>query len=149
MTIAGIHQPPIPCLLAALLFFNGPFAFAESSIWYRDDDPLKTEAITPPHIPSGYLDDQGSPCAQPETSQLLTLAEVANTALCNNPQTREAWASARAQAAFVGIAKSAYLPIVTDNISADLNWNSPELASRTTPDTRAGKRLAAAYLLYA
>ena len=138
----------MPYLLAALLFFNVSFAFAESSIWYRDDDPLQTEAITPPHIPTGYLDDRTSPCAQTESSQPLTLAEVANAALCNNPQTREAWASARVQAAIVGIAKSAYLPVVSDNISADLNWNEPESVSRNNPYTSLGNSIVASYLLY-
>lgn len=148
MPITGFSQSSMPYLLAALLFFNASFAFAESSIWYRDDDPLQTEAITPPQIPAGYLGDQASPCAPTETSQPLTLAEVANTALCNNPQTREAWASARVQAAQVGIAKSAYLPIVTDNISADLNWNEPESVSRNNPYTSLGNSIVASYLLY-
>lgn len=137
----------MPYLLAALLLLPA-LALAETSIWYRDDDPLKTEALTPPRIPSGYLDEQRSPCAQTDASQPLTLAEVTNAALCNNPQTREAWASARVQAAVVGIAKSAYLPVVTDNISADLNWNDPEPTNRNNPYTGLSNSIVASYLLY-
>lgn len=137
----------MPHLLAALLLLPS-LAFAQSSIWYSDGDPLNTEAITPPQIPSGYLDDQRSPCVPLDVSQPLTLAEVANTALCNNPQTREAWASARVQAAVVGIAKSAYLPTISDTISADLNWNNPESANRNNPYSGLSNSIAASYLLY-
>lgn len=138
----------MPYLLAALLFLTAQIACADSSIWYRDDDPLKTEALTPPQIPSAYLDDRLAPCAPPQLAQPLTLAEVANTALCNNPQTREAWANARVEAAQVGIAKSAYLPSVTDSISADLNWNRPENASRNNPYNTLSNNIVASYLLY-
>ena len=132
-------------LLAALLMLPS-VALADTSIWYRDDDPLKTEAESPPQIPAGYLDAQ-SPCAPVDASQPLTLAEVANASLCNNPQTREVWANARVLAAGVGIARSAYLPSVSDNISADLNWNRPE-SSRNNPYTGLGNSIAASYLLY-
>ena len=40
----------------------------------------------------------------------LTLDQVVDRALCNNPQTREAWANARAQAAALGVSRSALLP---------------------------------------
>ncbi len=40
----------------------------------------------------------------------LTLPDVVERALCNNPQTREAWANARAQAAQVGVGESAFAP---------------------------------------
>lgn len=137
----------MPYLLAALLLLP-TVAFAETSIWYSDGDPLDTGAETPPQIPAGYLDAQQTACAQVDSTQPLTLAEVANAALCNNPQTREAWASARAQAAIVGIAKSAYLPTVSDTVSADLNWNNPELASRNNPYSGLSNSIVASYLLY-
>jgi len=136
----------MPYLLAALLLLPS-VAFADTSIWYRDDDPLKTEAETPPQIPAGYLDGQ-SPCASQDAAQPLTLAEVANASLCNNPQTREVWANARVLAASVGIARSAYLPAVSDNISADLNWNRPESSSRNNPYIGLSNSIAASYLLY-
>jgi outer membrane protein TolC len=41
---------------------------------------------------------------------LLTLAELTDLALLNNPSTREAWEAAHAQAAAVGIANAGYFP---------------------------------------
>ncbi|HEU4708237.1 MAG TPA: TolC family protein [Methylophilaceae bacterium] len=138
----------MPYLLAVLLLLAAQVACAGNSIWYRDDDPLKTESLTPPQVPQAYVDDHAAPCAPPQLTQPLTLADVANTALCNNPQTRETWANARIEAAQVGIAKSAYLPQVSDTVSADLNWNSPELASRSNPYNTLGNNIVASYLLY-
>ncbi len=40
----------------------------------------------------------------------MSVADVIERALCHNPQTHEAWAQARAQAAQVGVAQAAYLP---------------------------------------
>src|SRR5690606_4813126 len=100
-------QQIAPLLL--LLVTSG--AQAESSIWYRSNDPLAVETLAPPMIPQDYLDPaRGFECAAPDYGSALTLADVVNSALCNNPQTREAWASARQQAAQLGIARSAYLP---------------------------------------
>lgn len=54
------------------------------------------------------------PCGEEAAAAVpLTLAGVVEQALCNNPQTREAWANARAQAAQVGVSESAYLPSVS------------------------------------
>ncbi|HUW29670.1 MAG TPA: TolC family protein [Sulfuriferula sp.] len=54
------------------------------------------------------------PCENIQPSQApLALADVVERALCNNPQTHEAWANARFQAAQVGIGKSAYLPSIS------------------------------------
>jgi len=53
-----------------------------------------------------------------------TLVEILDQALCNNPQTRQAWANARFQAGQVGIAKSAYLPTLTLNTSISQSMNS-------------------------
>jgi TolC family type I secretion outer membrane protein len=53
----------------------------------------------------------GTVSCRPSTgAEALGLAEVIDQALCNNPQTREAWAAARAQAGLVGSARAAWLP---------------------------------------
>lgn len=79
------------------------------------------------------------PCANIKTDHALDLPAVVNIALCNNPQTREMWASARAQAAQVGINQASYLPA----ISASLTGN------RTTPGTsQRSVGLSLSYLLY-
>lgn len=124
-------------------------AQAEKSIWYRDDDPLDTESLTPPAMPTAYLDSSsGYECTAPDFNNPLTLADVANSALCNNPQTREAWASARQQAAQLGIAKSAYLPTINNTLSTNLSVASPQSSTRDNPYSNLSNSLVASYLLY-
>lgn len=137
------------CLWASLLLVQSGLVQAENSIWYSSDDPLKTEALTPPAIPPGYLSEQRSdPCSPIDYNATLGLADVADAALCNNPQTREAWASARVQAAQLGVAKSAYLPSITDSVSTSLNIAHPESEARSNPTTNLGNSIVASYLLY-
>jgi outer membrane protein len=133
---------------AALLALPGS-AFAEKSIWYNTDDPLGTEAFSPPAMPPAYLDEtRGYECLAPDFKQALTLADVANSALCNNPQTREAWASARQQAALLGVAKSAYLPSIDNTLQGNLNIASPQSEIRDNPYNNLSNSIVASYLLY-
>jgi len=133
-------------LLGGALLLQSNITFADNSIWYNSNDPLKTDAFAPPVIPDGYL--EGSACITANYDQTLTLADVTEAALCNNPQTREAYASARVQAAQVGIAKSAYLPSVNDNVSGNLNVALPEQSSRSNPYSNLSNNIVASYLLY-
>lgn len=57
-------------------------------------------------------------CSRERMHQPLTLSDVVELTLCNNPKTRLQWASARQQAAQVGISKSAYLPTLSGPIAA-------------------------------
>jgi len=134
-------------LLVIALAHLSTSAFAQESIWYKDGDPLKTQINTLPKIPDGYR-ETNSICAIADLNQPITLAEVADTSLCNNPQTNEIWASARVQAAQLGIAKSAYLPSVTANLSTGFSVSNPESGSRSNPNMNLGSNLAASYLLY-
>ncbi|WP_020168331.1 MULTISPECIES: TolC family protein [Methylotenera] len=134
-------------LLIIALAHLSTSAFAEESIWYKDGDPLKTQLYTLPKIPDGYR-EPNSPCGSADLNQPITLAEVADTSLCNNPQTNEVWASARVQAAQLGIAKSAYLPSLTANLSTGFSVSHPESSSRSNPNMNLGANLAASYLLY-
>ena len=97
---------------------------AQESIWYKDGDPLKTQIDNLPKIPDGYR-EPNTPCGNVDLNKPIYLAEVADTSLCNNPQTSEIWANTRIQAAQLGIAKSAYLPSLTDNVSGGLNISNP------------------------
>jgi outer membrane protein len=133
-------------LIIALANLSTP-AFAQESIWYKDGDPLKTQIHTLPRIPDGYR-EPNAPCGNVDLSKPITLAEVADASLCNNPQTSEIWASARVQAAQLGIAKSAYLPSLTDNISTSLGVLNPESNSRSNPNMNLSNSLVASYLLY-
>lgn len=126
---------------------TAPLAYADGSIWYKDGDPLNTKINHLPRIPDGYI-DPSSPCTKIDLNKLLTLAEVADTSLCNNPQTNEAWANARVQAAQLGIAKSAYLPTVIDNVSTNANIDFPKSSSRNNPYLNLSNSIVASYLLY-
>lgn len=122
-------------------------AFAQESIWYKSGDPLNTHIDSLPKIADNYK-EPNTTCGTADLNQPITLAEVADTSLCNNPQTNEAWASARVQAAQLGIAKSAYLPSVTANLSTGFSVSNPESTSRSNPNMNLGSNLAASYLLY-
>jgi outer membrane protein len=118
---------------------------AQESLWYDDGDPLETRIDTLPKLPGAY---SGDTCAQVRLDQPLTLADVADISLCNNPQTNEVWASARIQAAQLGVAKSAYLPVVTDTLGSNVGVLSPQLATRSNPNMTVSNNLVASYLLY-
>lgn len=62
---------------------------------------------------AAYSSEVPTPAVSPAisgTASPLTLAELTDLALLNNPATREAWAAARAQAAAVGVANAGYFP---------------------------------------
>lgn len=82
--------------------------------------------LSAPTLHAATLDDPfGSlegvaptPCRREQTAG-LSVADAVDLALCVNPQTREVWANARYQAAQVGIARSALLPTLSANLSAN------------------------------
>lgn len=94
-------------------------------------DPFSTE------LPPGP--GHAETCADLPADRSLGLAEVVNIALCNNPQTREVWASSRAQAAQVGVSQASYLPVVS--ASASGNRSTPGASQRSIG-------LSLSYLLY-
>ena len=132
----------IRCICTLLCLWSG-LALAETTL-----DPFGTEAALPlkPALRLGGA--VGDPCAETISAGALNrvpgqkpfgLLEVVNLALCNNPQTREVWASARAQAAQVGVSKAGYLPGAS--LSASGNRNSPGVSKRSVDRTLS-------YLLY-
>lgn len=133
-------------LLIVIACFSASVSAAES-IWYKDGDPLNTQIDNLPKIPDGYR-EANAPCGNVDLSKSISLAEVADASLCNNPQTSEVWASARVQAAQLGIAKSAYLPSLNANVSSSLGVSMPESSSRDNPNINLSANLAASYLLY-
>ena len=87
-------------------------------------------------------------CAGIDLNKPLTLADVTEAALCNNPQTRESYANAKVLAAQLGVAKSAFLPTLTNNFSVNENFIDPKSASRGREFNNLNNSLAASYLLY-
>lgn len=109
-------------------------------------DPFNTVAL---HAAGpGDSGDQKlrSPCRKPPETKALDLSDVVELSLCNNPQTRLAWANARAQAAQFGIAQSAFLPSLSAGVSRSRNDSSGSAAQLRYSQT-AGS-LSANYLLY-
>ena len=115
-------------------------AYAIDSIWYSDKD-LKEGNLQ--LIPDGYIDPTShDPCAQITYDKPLSLVEVTEAALCHNPQTREVYASAKVQAAQVGVARSLFFPSVTDTVSTSEN------KTRATNYSNVTNKVVASYLLY-
>lgn len=98
------------------------------------DDPFDVAAL-----------HAGVPCRAHDAQAPLSLAAAVDLALCNNPQTRLAWANARAQAAQVGIARGAWLPSLS--ASASRSANRTEAGATLAYNQTAGT-LTASYLLY-
>ena len=88
------------------------------------DDPFDTEAMAPLK-PSPQLSGRigAAPCATALPAAPLGVLDAVDLTLCNNPQTREVWASARAQAALVGVAKAAWLPAIDGRLAAARTWS--------------------------
>ncbi len=87
-----------------------------------------------------------SRCDRDKINKPLTLADVVDLTLCNNPQTRSLWASARAQAANVGVGMSAYLPTLSAQASASRNTSNA--SGNTTSYNSRNASLTAGYLLF-
>ncbi|MFQ6404820.1 TolC family protein [Methylophilus sp. 'Pure River'] len=134
-------------LLWIIMLFPLACVQAQESLFYNDGDPLDTQVQTLPKVPGAYW-GSASGCGEVDWQQALTLAEVAEISLCHNPQTSEMWASARVQAAQLGVAKSAYLPSVTDTVSSNMGVLNPESATRGNPNLNLSNSLVASYLLY-
>ena len=115
-------------------------AYALDSIWYSDKD-LKENNIKA--IPEGYMDPSViDACSAKTYDKPLSLVDVTEAALCHNPQTKEVYASAKAQAAQVGLARSLFFPSVTDTVSTSEN------KTRSTNYSNVTNKIVASYLLY-
>ena len=83
------------------------------------DDPFGTDAMAPLKVSPSLAARVGeAPCATTLPVTPLTALDAVDLALCNHPQTREVWASARVQAALVGVARAGWLPNLDASASA-------------------------------
>jgi len=98
-------------------------------------DPFSTQGLTASSVAGSIQRPlRVTPCENVQFSKApLSLTDVVERALCNNPQTREAWANARAQAAQVGIGKSAYLPSIS--IAGGVSKHRTSGSNSFTPQT--------------
>jgi len=90
-------------------------------------DPLQAEARLPLRSAQALAARVGElPCADTLPAGPLTALDAVDLALCNHPQTREQWATARAQAAQLGVARSAWLPSVDGRAGITRNFNETQ-----------------------
>ncbi len=124
------------------------FAVLAAVMW-----PLNAMAIDPfsteDRVEYGRLDQSINVdrCAKEKILLPLTLADVVDLALCNNPQTRSLWASSRAQSAQVGVSTAAYLPTLsaTGSVSNSQSQMNGQPVVNSLSQTA---NLTANYLLY-
>lgn len=108
------------------------------------NDPLSAmEYVEPGEFPQTA---DASRCDRDKINKPLTLADVVDLTLCNNPQTRSLWASARAQAANVGVGMSAYLPTLSAQAGETRNFSNS--AGQSTNYNNRSASLTAGYLLF-
>jgi outer membrane protein len=126
-------------------------------LWhYWHYDPFDTEATVAPSPGMRWEPDKlpsaaaRPPARQPlPTKAPLTLAELTELALKNNPRSRQAWFAARAAAAGVGIEKAGELPQITAGYS--IARNRPVSATTGAVadwQTRYGPSVSLSYVLY-
>lgn len=100
-------------------------------------DPFNTESRLNRDT-AGLNDPLSRDCVMPAGA--LTFAAAANLALCKNPQTRSAWATAHEQAASLGSTESEWLPSLSGTASrnrttgdhADVNGNIVSVSQYST-----------------
>lgn len=138
--LSHLRHPAVCFLRAGLLGVLALPALAEQP------DPFATQRLVAAS-PAGSVQRNvlPAPCQDEHSSTApLSLADVVERALCNNPQTREVWANARYQAALVGAGESAYLPSLSLDGKESRNWSDGgSTASRSLKTT-----LSLSYVLY-
>lgn len=92
-----------------------------------------------PDAPSGQL---------PAAARPLSLPELTEFALQNNPRTRQAWFAARAAAAGIGIERANDLPQVTADIVGQRSETGSQTGNQNPWLTRYGPAVTLTYLLF-
>ncbi len=124
---------------------------------WREPFPARAPDPSQPWSPGPSLsltggEKEASPSAEPKpklppAGKELTLAELVELALHNNPATRQAWAQALASTAELGLARAAWYPEVS--FAYDLNYQQrgQQLGADSFDETNWGPTLKLTYLL--
>lgn len=99
------------------------------------------------------LGGSGLPCRGGPPPAELSLEEAIERILCHDPQTRLAWANAKAQAAQVGLGKAAYLPRLDGRLDAsrsdsDLDYREAPYPSTDSHRRQRGASLGLSWVLF-
>jgi outer membrane protein len=137
---------------ALFLFLATTHAAAQ---WYAPDPFSMNAQVSPaPHLrweSSIKLPEVGGPVptGDPSSAQPLSLPELTEFALRNNPRTRQSWMAARAAAAGVGIERADQLPTITGNYNVLRTQAVNANTGNVVPwQTRFGPSISFSYLLY-
>lgn len=84
----------------------------------------------------------------PAPRRALSLLDLTDLALQNNPQTRVAWAQVKADAAALGVAKAAYWPQIDASVTVEHLQSLSNLGSSGPEQTRYGPAISLSYLLW-
>ena len=95
-----------------------------------------------PRVP----DAPGAP--SPSTDRPLSLPELTEFALQNNPRTRQAWYATRAAAAAIGIERSDDFPQITASLSVQRSESGSQTGNQNPWLTRYGPAVTLSYLLF-
>jgi len=104
------------------------------------DDPFATSAALPQNSAHRDL------CAQLHPDHPLSIMEVIDLTMCNNPQIRSSWSAARMQAAQLGVSHASRLPTVSAQAGA--NQNNARSNGLSSSSQQQSLSLSANYLLY-
>ena len=114
ISVLFINSLALLILMSTTISLDNVYAISAPDLL---EDPLLTRPPTlmvGPTLPDGFL----IACPlQADLSQVLSLGEVIDLALCNNPQIKQAWATIKIQAGALGEARSAYLPTASASYS--------------------------------
>lgn len=135
----------------ALLVVGLLAASAGASVALPDSNPTPRPGLSwpvPEHLRAPALQSSTRLPARP-----LTLAELTDFALLNNPRTREVWAAAHAEAVALGLAEAAFFPTVDGLISATRSRSSNNSstnfnASSGGSQTRISPGISLSYVLF-
>jgi len=118
----------------------------------EDLDVLATER-TVAQTATQPIDKAPGACESSPVPARLTLEDMIERVLCHDPQARLNWANARAQAAYVGVRQSAYLPRLNANSGIttgrnDTNYDQREEYSGRSHKSQVDHRLALSWVLF-
>src|SRR5215213_1577239 len=142
-----------PGVIALGLFAYGPCAGAQL---FWSADPYKTETrVSPAPHRVWEAERPLPPVPQPGTAPVptgatpLTLAELTEYALRNNPRARQAWYAARAAAAGVGVEQADLLPQITGLVAGSrVRPVSATTGQASDPSNRYGPSVTLSYVLF-
>ncbi len=150
--LAGLRWGLIQIALLGLMGSAPPVSGAPTP---ETRDPFGTERYVPsapgmrwqPSVPLPAVpESQG--VRLPAGDRPLTLPELTEIALQNNPRTRLAWFGARAAAAGIGIEEAGLLPQITGTVSLQRSEQGGQAGNQIAWLTRYGPSITLSYLLY-